>query len=170
MSFHESFWVVAGTAAPVIALAAVISLGDTIRTQIKVDSATFDALVVASRGDKMAKDFQHFNERARGSIVALRMTQLLNLYLQAGLLAVSLLSLAFQRNLIPTWICVAALTAGVLVLAYAGVAVVREQELTRRQQQLIESNPALVKRVFEEPAKLDRDTASTTDTHSDPDP
>jgi hypothetical protein len=37
MSFHESFRVVAGTAAPVIALAAVVSLSKIIRTQAPVD-------------------------------------------------------------------------------------------------------------------------------------
>lgn len=31
VTFHEAVWVVAGTAAPVIALAVVVSLGDTVR-------------------------------------------------------------------------------------------------------------------------------------------
>lgn len=37
MSFHESFWVVAGTAAPIIALAAVISISEIARTEATVD-------------------------------------------------------------------------------------------------------------------------------------
>jgi hypothetical protein len=129
MSFYESFWVVAGTAAPVIALAAVISLNDTARAQFTVNDATSDAFAVA-RLDATDEMYQRLDKRG-SSLDVLRIAQLLNLCLQAGLLAVSLLSLTFHRNLIPAWICVVAPTAGVLLLAYAGLTVTRAQELTR---------------------------------------
>ena len=44
-----------------------------------------------------------------------------NLCLQALLLAISLLSVAWQRNVFPVWIAVAAPTVGVLLLAEAGI-------------------------------------------------
>jgi len=136
MSFHESFWVVAGTAGPVIALAAVISLSEIARAEATVDNLSIRALVVAHQ-DETDFYYRLLNKR-EWSLVALRVAQLLNLCLQAGLLAVSLLSLAFQRNLIPVWICVVAPTAGVLLLAYAGLFVTRAQELTRKNEQILD--------------------------------
>jgi hypothetical protein len=137
MSFHESFWVVVGTAAPVVAVAAVISVSEISRAQATVNKASVRALVVA-RQDKTDTINRLLNMRERG-LVALCVTQLLNLCLQAGLLAVSLLSLAFQRNLIPVWICVIAPTAGVLLLAYAGMYVTRAQVLTRSNEEMLKT-------------------------------
>ncbi len=48
------------------------------------------------------------------------MAQMLNILFQALLLAVSLLSIAFQRNLIPVWMGVVIPVAGVWVLAVTG--------------------------------------------------
>lgn len=136
MSFHESFWVVVGTAAPIIALAAVISVNDTARTQFAVSDASTTALAIA-RGDETDGMYRLLDKR-ENSLVALRVAQLSNLCLQAVLLAVSLLSLLFARNLIPAWICVVVPAAGVLLLAYAGLAVTKAQELTRLEQPRLE--------------------------------
>ena len=137
MSFDESFWVVAGTAAPVIALAGVISVNDIARTQFKVNDGIIKALIVAHKDEK-DEIYQRFDKRGSW-IEALRVAQLLNVCLQAGLLAVSLLSLTFHRNLIPAWICVVALTAGVLLLAYAGLAMTRTQESSRLDLRTLEN-------------------------------
>jgi hypothetical protein len=50
---------------------------------------------------------------------------------------VSLLSLAFQQNLIPVWICVVAPTADVLLLAYAGLAMTSANEKTHKDQRFL---------------------------------
>jgi hypothetical protein len=39
VAFHETFWVVTGTAAPVIALAAVVSLGEALRQHLQAFEA-----------------------------------------------------------------------------------------------------------------------------------
>ncbi len=136
MSFHESFWVAAGAAAPVIALAVVVSLNDASQTQFAVGDATDRAFVVAHRDEKDVL-YRSLDKRGR-SLAALTAAQLVNLVLQAGLLAVSLVSLALHRNLIPAWICVVAPTAGVLLLAYAGLAVTNAQGLMRNYQRALE--------------------------------
>jgi len=44
VTFHETFWVVTGTAAPVIALAAVVSLGEALKQELLGDPAVDDLL------------------------------------------------------------------------------------------------------------------------------
>jgi hypothetical protein len=136
MSFDESFWVVVGTAAPIIALAAVISVNDTARTQFAVSDASTTVLATV-RGDETDGMYRLLDKRAN-SLVAVRVAQLSNLCLQAVLLAVSLLSLSFARNLIPAWICVVVPAAGVLLFAYAGLTVTKAQELTRSQRPMLD--------------------------------
>lgn len=50
--------------------------------------------------------------------------QLVNIVLQAFLLTISLVSIAYQENSVPVWVAIAAAVVGVLLLAFTGIAMV----------------------------------------------
>jgi uncharacterized membrane protein YhaH (DUF805 family) len=132
--FRESFWVVVGGTAPVIALAVVVSMGDMQTPVLRINtllsslglfvptdtvtrrrlrspdlSTEADALltvVVRKKTDRINKVMWPMLYLALG-----------NLSMQAALLCVGLLSIALQTNLIPPWIAVLGETVGVIVLA-----------------------------------------------------
>lgn len=124
MAFHEGFWLVAGTAAPVVALAAVVSIGDALREGIaSIAEATplLDAQANSAgrlKGDRLTST----TTRAARRLYALGLS---NLFLQAALLAVSLVSLADDANLVPPWIAIVAAVGGLLLLAFSALGAVQ---------------------------------------------
>jgi membrane associated rhomboid family serine protease len=134
VAFHESFWVVTGTAAPVIALAAVVALGEILRDmgasgekfmRVLLDSSPDNAEVVKWMADVSRKP-------TRKMVRALHAAVLSNLLLQSAFLAVSLVSLVDEANLVPPWIAIAAAVGGLLLLAATafGASAFRFQQLT----------------------------------------
>jgi hypothetical protein len=119
MTFHDTLWVLTGTAAPVIALAAIVSLRDVLNDTRAMANVS-DELKAEYSEEKLAKTWRYTDRRARVGMVQWGV-QMGNLCLQALLLAISLLSVAWQRNVFPVWIAVAAPTVGVLLLAEAGI-------------------------------------------------
>ena len=114
MAFHEGFWTVAGTAAPVIAVAIVISLGELMKE--------------LSRWIIWAERIEHTPEPEMEKIRKILRTQtrytwplealgLINLLVQAVLTAVALVSLEDKANLVPPWLAIAAVIAGLVLLA-----------------------------------------------------
>ena len=61
------------------------------------------------------------------------LAQLGNVCLQALLLTVSLLSIAYQRNVFPMWIGVAVAVGGVVLLAVTGVGILAARQLAGAQ-------------------------------------
>lgn len=59
-------------------------------------------------------------DRRLGLLVSFQRVQAVNVCMQAALLSVALLSLAYQTNLVPPWIAVVAAVAGVILLGVAG--------------------------------------------------
>ncbi len=121
VSFNETFWVVAGTAAPVIALAAVIGLADVLRQ------------LVGTLGDPELNPVGvgPENERARPVRVAyvyqvssLALLGWVNLLAQGFVLLASLLSLNDHRNFIAGWLAILCLIFGILALACSGTVLV----------------------------------------------
>jgi hypothetical protein len=108
--FHEVFWVVTGTAAPIIALAAVVSLAD-------AGSVYFNVLAQDPRF------FMRHEGFANGAIW-LAWFGILNLILQAVLLTVSLVSLAEASNLVLPWLAIVAQVGGLMLLAVSSLGVV----------------------------------------------
>jgi hypothetical protein len=107
VAFHESFWVVTGTAAPVIALAAIVSLAD-------ADREFMGFLVTALSDFERIKPFMN---RAAFTGIWIGVSGLLNLLLQATLLTISLVSLAEDVNSVPPWSAIAMAVGGVILLA-----------------------------------------------------
>jgi hypothetical protein len=95
VGFHESFWVVAGTAAPVIALAEIVTLVDAFRTH---DAVT--GLELARNPDRR---FQFLVEAqsAFRSLFGGRVVGYVNILLQVAILALALECLASRRDVAP---------------------------------------------------------------------
>jgi hypothetical protein len=111
MAFHDGFWLVAGTAAPVVALAVVVSLGDAAKEYVASVLQDPDAL----RAGRPARWW--FNRSTFPVYAVVFYCALFNLFLQAGLLAVSLVSLAGDANSVPTWLAIVAAVGGLVLLA-----------------------------------------------------
>jgi hypothetical protein len=140
MTFHETLWVITGSAAPVVALAAIVSLRDVL-TDSNPMADVGDELIKLNDGqnakftleEKLDKIWRYNARWARVGIVQWG-AQMSNLGLQALLLTISLLSIAWQRNVFPVWIAVAAPTVGVLLLAGTGIVMVIAKNLSSNQR------------------------------------
>jgi hypothetical protein len=104
MAFHEAFWVVTGTAAPVIALAAIVSAGD---ADEQVDRMAEGAVRLSVAFHKNRDDpgvLEVLEKAGAGYLLMIAKVQYVNVVLQAVLLAVSLCSITSQHNAIsPGW-------------------------------------------------------------------
>lgn len=124
VAYHETFWVVTGAEAPVVALAVIVQMTDAFRT-IEQDAARPWAQ----------------NDRWRTSMNGVLVLGVLNLVLMGWLLFSSLSSLATGTDGLSTgWGTVQAVGGlGLLALASAGVFAVREvsKEEMRRAAQVI---------------------------------
>jgi len=126
VSFHENFWVVTGTAAPVIALAAVAALPDATKAVVRAYERPFVPLstgelrmVTLSSGETaLTTDGKFVSQVLSAKAATIRTRTLINVIVQAGLLAVSLSALAAQRNVMPPWIAIVLATGGILLLAW----------------------------------------------------
>jgi len=126
MAFHESFWVVTGTAAPVIALAVIVSAGDAFRQVLTTDAERRHAQrnVHPDRAKLSQQDDEDLLKSHRKMLRFVQAVATFNLLLQAALLAVSLVCLADGANLVPPWLAIAAGVGGIMLLsstAYAAV-------------------------------------------------
>jgi|HubBroStandDraft_1064217.scaffolds.fasta_scaffold382673_1 hypothetical protein len=120
MAFHETYWVITGSAAPVLGLAAVLSVGDVTRlisvhrewlgrqVLTLVDSKTLartDVAIMRLNGRL------HVLQSAQTFLVGTAIAQVVNVALQTVLLVVSLWAIISQANEGPPllWLAVAAL-------------------------------------------------------------
>jgi hypothetical protein len=111
VTFHDSFWVLAGTTAPVIALAAVVSArdaGDLIDRWYDPDT---DLRITGPYRPGRMKALLIFTAKLTWRV------HVLNLILQTFVLALSLFSLAFANNVIPEWMAALFVLLGMLLLA-----------------------------------------------------
>lgn len=117
VAFHESFWVATGAVAPVIALAAVVALTDAVtilgRVSVVESAVQQHPYPDSWIQDKLARAAQ---DTRKWALVA-GLTTLVNLIIQAALLAVSLSALAYDQDIWPLWLAVILATGGILLLA-----------------------------------------------------
>jgi hypothetical protein len=90
MAFHENFWIVTGTAAPVIALSCIVLNND-------LTSTFVDALRIRSG---FGPDAQLTELAIGGTAQFVYFVNGLNLTVQSGVFVMSLSSLLYQRNYI----------------------------------------------------------------------
>lgn len=132
MTFHETFWVVTGSTAPVIALAAIISAKDIAHDTGVITDPVGELVAAHVTGPKMEQAHSYYR---RWALVGYGqwLAQLVNVCLQALLLTVSLLSIAYQRNVLPVWVGVAVAVGGVVLLAVTGVGILAARQLAGAQ-------------------------------------
>jgi hypothetical protein len=151
VTFHESFWILTGTAAPVVALASVVSLSDLAGQGFRLmDTRRRHPEWWPSREWYQPTYWPHKylyelkpefvrrpgvkyidvdTDRRLSLLVSFQLAQAVNVCMQAALLSVALLSLAYQTNLVPPWIAVVAAVAGVMLLGVAGWITIRGKAL-----------------------------------------
>jgi hypothetical protein len=120
VAFHETFWAVSAGVAPVIALAAVVSAGQASRDRDRVIEAS---RTVAGFPIPFETEGNPVIRKAWIGLIELYVvvqSQLINVAFQAGLLAVSLVSIADQANVVSPSIAVTVAVLGVAVLAIGG--------------------------------------------------
>ena len=157
MAFHEGFWVVTGTAAPIIALAAVVSLAEAERDYYNTLASAVRAVSRMPGGEKLANSPDDTPDVTRIKIIVRVLTAsqrveplsktltwlatfgVVNLILQAALLAISLVSLAGAANLLSPWLAIVAAVGGLLLLAASSLGVV----YLRLINQLVDEDEAL---------------------------
>jgi hypothetical protein len=130
MAFHETCWVITGSAAPVLGLAAVLSVGDVTRLvsvhrewlgrQVLslVDSKTLARTDVAMM--RLNRQL-HVLQSAQMFLVGTAIAQVVNVALQTVLLAVSLWAIISQANEGPPLFRLAVVALGMAIFAVAGV-------------------------------------------------
>jgi hypothetical protein len=111
VAFHETFWVIAGTAAPVIALANVVSIGDSrglIRQFTALSHDLDDAL-----GDWLyAAAFRRNLALPAWALMASNV----NFWVQAFVLCFSLLSVLDRKDMLPPYLATVFLTSGLVAV------------------------------------------------------
>jgi hypothetical protein len=141
MTFHDTLWVLTGSAAPVIALTAIVSLRDVLTETGAMGNVSYELNAEYSK-EGYDKIWRYLDRWERVGMVQWG-AQVGNLCLQALLLAISLLSVAWQRNVFPVWIAVAAPTVGVLLLAEAGIFMQVAKNLAKNQRVRLRSDLGL---------------------------
>jgi hypothetical protein len=125
VAFNETFWAVTATAAPVIALAAIVSAGEVGREYDR-SFVAFVRMVSELRSGKPVKIDPAALSEAAGDTFGLllrwsEVVQQINVGLQAVVLALSLLSIADETDLVPPWIAVTLTVFGVAILGLVGL-------------------------------------------------
>lgn len=118
MASHEMYWAVVGTAAPVIALANAVSLGDSYRI-----SRSFD--VLPSHSSHSLRESASTTRSLARSILILGNINFIN---QAAVFLLALINLATGANVIwPVWFAILVEISGLLILIPISINVGRLQ-------------------------------------------
>ena len=145
----------AGTAAPVIALASVVSLSEMAGQEFRLIDTRYShpewwagrnnykrlqwwwwlpsahrKWSATSRGlSRQVKLIDVETDKHLGLLLSFQLAQAANAYMQAALLAGALLSLAYHTNAVPPWIAIVVAVAGVLILGVSGWIAIRAKAL-----------------------------------------
>jgi hypothetical protein len=124
MTFHADFWVVAGTAAPVIALSSILVLGDLLRTQQDIGR-------IAGREMQTLPVWKWPFYLTLPSFTATYIVTLL----QAITLFSSLMSLVQERNYLPTTVIAVAESFSLVVLGFTTLDLIRLKPLVKHLEE-----------------------------------
>jgi hypothetical protein len=114
VALHESFWVVAGAAAPVIALAEIVSLGDAYRG---LAESRMMLLTASTKDfDRLWREMRPTDTKRRRGFRAGQ----LNMLLQVAILALALASLEVRRDVGPLGIITIVQPIGIFLLFISG--------------------------------------------------
>jgi hypothetical protein len=134
VSFHETFWLAASAAAPVITLATVVVIPDAAGIRFRAARRRRELPDLAARASlappggeprvPVSGPGEAIEGRAMRLAWAVRVTTrnvrlcYANLIAQAALLAVSLAALAYSRDFVPPWLAIVVAAGGVALLAW----------------------------------------------------
>lgn len=128
VSYHETFWLAAATAAPVIALAAVVAMPDVSIAAYEIDEAASDAMPAATEAHALLTQIFEKAHEGRDEPFEMRpltkervsavpgIATFVNVLVQAALLAVALSALATAHNVLPPWVAIVLAVGGILLL------------------------------------------------------
>jgi hypothetical protein len=136
VSYHEAFWVATAAAAPVITVAIVVAMPDTSATVWAVQRSAEEYKADVPPGPD--EDWDRGLRAMTGmllNVTVVYIVEILNLLVQAGLLAVSLSALAAGRNVTPPWIAIVMAVVGTLLLAWS----ITSTAQTRRRINMFEA-------------------------------
>jgi hypothetical protein len=120
VTYHEAFWVATAAAAPVIALATVVAGPDADGVGVlAVDRRSALRMREWQKGKPAPDAILREAKRTTALIISAYLAFLLDLLIQAALLAVSLSALAAGQNVMPPWVAIVMAVAGILILAWA---------------------------------------------------
>jgi hypothetical protein len=124
MSSHESFWVATAAAAPVIALTAIVALPDTSVVVERVSRYRQEnknpSIPARDRNRQpLIVDYLWSRKMAYAWSQLVWMMSVVNLLLQATLLAMSLWALAYDQEVIPPWAAIVFSAGGLLLLTWS---------------------------------------------------
>jgi hypothetical protein len=117
VAVHDSFWVATSAVAPVIALAAVIALSDVMPILGRVNVVESAVQQHPNKDSWIQDQMARIARDTRKWALIAGLTTLVNLIIQAALLAVSLSALAYDQDIMPLWLAVIMATGGILLLA-----------------------------------------------------
>lgn len=100
--FNADFWIIAGTASPVIALAAVVASGSIINLNWSIDRAMVEAIRAQGGKDTLVPQTS-LRKAARFHVRLARLLAQANVLLQTVMLVVSMMSVSAKRNYLPHW-------------------------------------------------------------------
>jgi hypothetical protein len=165
VGFHEAFWVVIGTAAPVLALAAVVSMNDigAARTRIMADTDRSGRSIGANRPrltpEALSVLRAEMMQRQRSCFPPLdraASAQQINLVFQALGLANALISIGDQRNVTPPWIAIIVAVLGLAVLSAVALTVSNVEAASQEALTRAESSADLLNDPGPGPARRKR--------------
>jgi len=122
VAYHEAFWVVTGTAAPVIALAAILSVGESATVGRNLGRFIWNAKRHPDRYRDNNEDDTAWDQRLGTAHTARTYSMLKylaaerNLASQAALLAMSLVSIDGADNSVPPWLAIVLAVGGIVLL------------------------------------------------------
>lgn len=116
MRNFDTFWVATAAAAPVIALAAVVALPDLTTAEFRVVKRLYDKAIADGVTDSSFFHEPRAARLLRKARIARGMT-MVNVIIQAVLLAVALGALATDQNLMPPLAAIVFAAGGILLLS-----------------------------------------------------
>jgi hypothetical protein len=135
VSFHETFWLAASAAAPVITLAIVVVIPDAARIRFQAERRKWELHLPANTASATSEEAPPAPGTDPGNAApdelqpkspqwAVQVTRrnvrlcYANLIAQAALLGVSLLALAYSRDFVPPWLAIVVAVGGIGLLAW----------------------------------------------------
>jgi hypothetical protein len=125
MAFHESFWVVAGTAAPIIALANLVAIGDGWGL-----SESFSPHYVKPQTEDQWK----LVRKGKRAAFWIYFIGLCNLLVQSLIVFAALTSLEDGKNQLPTALAVSIETVGILACLFSALITARWRAIAQQAQ------------------------------------